>query len=276
MAVQEQTTTTAKDAFTQPFLQYGMQEALKQYQQGAPAYFPGQTYAAFSPQTEQALAAQEQRALTGSPVMQGAEQYAQDVLSGSFLGSNPYLQGAIQRATEPAQASAMSALAQRGRLGSGLGAQQVAQTVGDIAANMSFADYTNERSRQQAMAQYAPQLAQAGYYDIGQLANVGAAREQQAQKAITDAMNRYQYEQTAPITQLQNYQNLIAGFPMGGTQTTLTPYDPPTTAERFLGSAAAVGSLFPDNATFSERLPYLLGGGLIGAYDTNESVDNHD
>jgi hypothetical protein len=264
MAVQEQTTTTAKDPFTQPFLQYGMQEALKQYQQGAPAYFPGQTYAAFSPQTEQALVAQEQRALAGSPVMQGAEQYAQDVLSGSFLGSNPYLQGAIQRATEPAQASAISALAQRGRLGSGLGSEQVAQTVGDIAANMSFADYTNERSRQQAMAQYAPQLAQAGYYDIGQLANVGAAREQQAQKAITDAMNRYQYEQTAPITQLQNYQNLIAGFPMGSTQTTLTPYDAPSTAERFLGSAAGVASLFPDNASFSERLPYLLGGGLLG------------
>ena len=264
MAVQEQTTTTAKDPFTQPFLQYGMQEALKQYQQGAPAYFPGQTYAAFSPQTEQALAAQEQRALTGSPVMQGAEQYAQDVLSGSFLGSNPYLQGAIQRATEPAQASAMSALAQRGRLGSGLGAQQVAQSVGDIAANMSFADYTNERSRQQAMAQYAPQLAQAGYYDIGQLANVGAAREQQAQKAITDAMARYQYEQTAPITQLQNYQNLIAGFPMGGTETTLTPYNTPSTAAQFLGGAAGVASLFPDNASFSERLPYLLGGGLLG------------
>ena len=269
MAMETTTTTgtTAPNEFAQPFLQYGMQEALKQYQQGAPAYFPGQTYAAFSPQTEQALAAQEQRALTGSPVMQGAEQYAQDVLSGSFLGSNPYLQGAIQRATEPAQASAMSALAQRGRLGSGLGAQQVAQTVGDIAANMSFADYTNERSRQQTMAQYAPQLAQAGYYDIGQLANVGAAREQQAQKAITDAMNRYQYEQTAPITQLQNYQNLIAGFPMGGTETTLTPYNTPSTAAQFLGGAAGVASLFPDSATFSERLPYLLGGGLIGAYD---------
>jgi hypothetical protein len=233
MAVQETTQITEKSAFEQPFLQYGMQEALKQYQQGAPAYFPGQTYTAFSPQTEQALVAQEQRALTGSPVMQGAEQYAQNVLSGSFLGSNPYLQGAIQRATEPAQASAMSALAQRGRLGSGLGGEQVARSVGDIAANMSFADYTNERSRQQTMAQYAPQLAQAGYYDIGRLANVGAAREQQAQKAITDAMARYQYEQNAPMEQLAQYQNFIAGFPMGETQTKITPYDPPTTAERF-------------------------------------------
>jgi hypothetical protein len=68
MAVTETVTQSGADAFTQPFLQYGMQEALKQYQQGAPAYFPGQTYTAFSPQTEQALVAQEQRALAGSPV----------------------------------------------------------------------------------------------------------------------------------------------------------------------------------------------------------------
>ena len=264
MAVTETVTQSGADAFTQPFLQYGMQEALKQYQQGAPAYFPGQTYAAFSPQTEQALAAQEQRALTGSPVMQGAEQYAQDVLSGSFLGSNPYLQGAIQRATEPAQASAMSALAQRGRLGSGLGAQQVARSVGDIAANMSFADYTNERSRQQAMAQYAPQLAQAGYFDIGQLANVGAAREQQAQKAITDAMNRYQYEQTAPMQYLAQYQNLVAGFPTGTTQTQITPYYEPSTGQKFLGGAAALAGALGDNASFGEKATAGFLGGLLG------------
>ena len=259
MAMETTTTTgtTAPSEFAQPFLQYGMQEALKQYQQGAPAYFPGQTFAAFSPQTEQALAAQEQRALTGSPLMQGAQQYTQNVLSGSFLGSNPYLEAAIQRATEPAQASAMSALGQRGRLGSGLGAQQVARSVGDIASNIAFTDYSNERARQQAAAQFAPQLAQADYFDIGQLANVGAAREQQAQRGIQDAMARYQYEQNAPMQQLAQYQNLIAGFPMGQTTTQMTPYYTPSTAQQFLGGGLATYGLTKD--------PTLaLLGGLLG------------
>lgn len=266
MAYEPQTTTqtTAPDEFRRPFLEYGMQEALKQYQQGAPEYFPGQTFAGFAPQTEQALAAQEQRALAGSPLTQSAQQYAQDVLSGSFLGSNPYLEAAIQRATEPAMASGMSALASRGRLGSGLGAQQVAQGVGNVAADIAFTDYGNERARQQAAAQFAPQLAQIDYLDIGQLANVGAQRQQQAQRSIDEAMARYQYEQNAPMQQLAQYQNLIAGFPTGQTTSTVTPYYTPSTAQQFLSGAGAVGSLFPDNATFSERLPYLLGGGLLG------------
>lgn len=332
MAVQEQTTTTAKDPFTQPFLQYGMQEALKQYQQGAPAYFPGQTYAGFSPQTEQALRAAEQRALAGSPLVSGAQEFAQTAMSGgfgtpamqyaeglaggvdlsepmnmmrqtaqgSFLGGSPGLEAAIERATRPAQSAAMSSLASRGRLGSGLGSQAVAQAVGDVAANISYQDYSRERQNQLAAqqnlsdlmrAQYgsalqgagflgdvyqqdyarragaaaaAPDLAALDYSDISRLAGVGQTREQQAQRGIEDAMARYQYEQNAPMTQLQNYQNLIAGFPMGSTQTTLTPYDAPSTAERFLGSAAGVASLFPDSASFSERLPYLLGGGLLG------------
>ena len=161
MAVQETTQITEKSAFEQPFLQYGMQEALKQYQQGAPAYFPGQTYAAFSPQTEQALRAAEQRALTGSPLVSGAQEFAQTAMSGgfgtpamqyaeglaggvdlsepmnmmrqtaqgSFLGGSPGLEAAIERATRPAQSAAMSSLASRGRLGSGLGSQAVAQAL---------------------------------------------------------------------------------------------------------------------------------------------------
>ena len=55
----ETVTQTGVDAFAQPFLQYGMSEALRQYQAGAPQFYQGQTYAGFAPQTEQALSAQE-------------------------------------------------------------------------------------------------------------------------------------------------------------------------------------------------------------------------
>ena len=116
--------------------------------------------------------------------MQAGQDYLQQVLSGGFLGGTPGLEAAIQRATAPAQASAMSSLASRGRLGSGLGGQAVAQTVGDIAAQMSYQDYLNERTRQQQALQFAPTYAQADYYDISQLGQVGAAREAQAQRAI--------------------------------------------------------------------------------------------
>jgi hypothetical protein len=255
----ETITTTGPSAFAQPFLEYGMKEAQEQYQAGAPAYFPGQTYTEFAPQTEMALRAMEERALDGSPVMQSAQDLMQQTLSGGFLGGSPGLQAAIERATRPAQASAMSSLAQRGRLGSGLGGQAVAQTVGDIAAQMSYQDYMNERSRQQQALGMAPQFAQADYYDIGQLAQVGATREAQAQRSIDDAMRRYQYEQTAPMEALARYQNLIAGFPMGGTQTQITPYFEPSGGQKFLGGAM-IGSQI--GATGNPMIDALLGGYL--------------
>ena len=362
----ETITTSAPNAFAQPYLQYGMEEAARQYQAGAPAYFPGQTYAEFAPQTEQALKAMEQRALAGSPLVSGAQQFAQTAMAGGFgspamqyaqglaggvdlsqpisamqglaggvdlsepmsmirqtaqggfLGGSPGLQAAIERATRPAQAAAMSGLAQRGRLGSGLGSQAVAETVGDIAANISYQDYNRERQNQIAAqqtladmmraqygtqvagqqsladmmrAQYgsalqgagflgdvyqqdyarragaataAPGLAELDYGDISRLAGVGQARETQAQRAIDDALRRYQYEQTAPMEALSRYQNLVAGFPMGQTQTQITPYYEPSFGQKFLGGAATLAGLLPDTASTSERLGYGLLGGIIG------------
>ena len=262
MATDTTTTTSGLSEFAQPYAEYGLAEALRQYQAGAPAYYPGQTYTEFAPQTEQALRAAEQRALSGSPVMQAGQDYLQNVLSGGFLGGSPGLQAAIERATRPAQAAAMSSLAQRGRLGSGLGSQAVAQTVGDIAANISYQDYANERARQQQAMAYAPQFAQADYYDIAQLGQVGAAREAQAQRAIEDAMARYQYEQTAPQQQLGQYLSSVYGFP-GQQQTTVTPLYEPSRGQQFLGGAAALGSLYGEGAGFGERLPGMLLGGLL-------------
>ena len=262
MAEDTTTTTSGLSQFAQPYAEYGLAEALRQYQAGAPAYYPGQTYTEFAPQTEQALRAAEQRALAGSPVMQAGQDYLQQVLSGGFLGGSPGLEAAIQRATQPAQAAAMSGLAQRGRLGSGLGSQAVAQTVGDIAAEMSYQDYLNERTRQQQALQFAPTYAQADYYDIGQLGQVGAAREAQAQKAINEAMARYQYEQNAPQQQLGQFMDVVYGFP-GKQQTTVAPLYEPSFGQQFLGGAAAFGSLYGENTPFMDRLPGLIAGGLL-------------
>ena len=268
MAEQTSTQTTGLPAFAEPYAQYGLAEAMRQYQAGAPAYFPGQTFTEFAPQTEQALRAAEERALAGSPVMQSAQDLMQQTLSGGFLGGSPGLQAAIERATRPAQASAMSGLAQRGRLGSGLGSQAVAQTVGDIAANISYQDYLNERSRQQQALSLAPQFAQADYYDIAQLGQVGATREAQAQRSIDEAMKRYQYEQTAPQQQLSTFLGQAYGYP-GEVGTTITPVYDPSFGQQFLGGAAIAQSLFPKGYGSGEgemmnRLYGALAGGLLG------------
>ena len=269
----ETITQSGADAFTKPFLQYGMSEALRQYQAGAPQFYQGQTYAGFTPQTEQALRMQEQRALAGSPLVQQGQ-----ATLGSFLGStgaqgqyvppaqSGLLTGAIQRALDPVQARVQSQLAQRGRLGSGAAADVMTRALGDVAADVAYRDFDTQRRLGLQAAQLAPSMAAVDYSDISRLQQVGAAREAQAERGIQEAMQRYQYEQNAPMTQLAQYQNLIAGFPQGTTSTQITPYFEPSTGQQFLGGAAALAGAMGDSATAKEKAYAGLLGGLIGQF----------
>ena len=269
----ETVTQTGVDAFAQPFLQYGMSEALRQYQAGAPQFYQGQTYAGFTPQTEQALRMQEERAVAGSPLTQQAQ-----ATLGSFLGStgaqgqyvppaqSGLLTGAIQRALDPVQARVQSQLAQRGRLGSGAAADVTARALGDVAADIAYRDFATQRGLGLQAAQMAPAMAATDYADISRLQQVGAAREAQAQRGIEEAMQRYQYEQTSPMEQLARYQNIIAGFPMGEVSTQITPYFEPSRGQQFLGGAAALAGALGDEASPQQKAYAGLLGGLIGQF----------
>jgi len=261
--VTETITRTAPAPFAEPFLQYGMSEALRQYQQGPYQYYPGETVVGFAPQTEQALRMREQQALAGTPVGTAAQQYATDVLGGTFLGGSPGLSEAINRALQPVQATVTSGLAQRGRLGSGAAADVMTRALGDVAADIAYRDYGAERARQQQVLGFAPQLQQASYYDIGQLGAVGGAREQLAQQQLASDIARFQFEQQAPAQALGQYQALVSGFPMGQTSSAIQPYFEPSTGQTFLGGAALGASLLGKEASTGERLlAGLLGGGI--------------
>lgn len=264
--VTETITRTAPAPFAEPFLQYGMSEALRQYQQGPQQYYPGETVVGFAPQTEQALRMREQQALAGTPVGTAAQQYATDVLGGTFLGGSPGLSEAINRALDPVQARTTSALAQRGRLGSGAAADVMTRALGDVAADIAYRDYGAERARQQQVLSFAPQLQQASYYDIGQLGAVGGAREQLAQQQLASDIARFQFEQQAPMQALGQYQAAVSGFPMGQTSSAIQPYFEPSTGQTFLGGAALGASLLPESAGTTERLIAGLLGGGIGTY----------
>ena len=268
MAVDTTTTTStqAPSAFAQPYLQYGMAEAERMYLEGAPEFYKTQTYAGFTPQQEKALKAQETRALAGSPLTQ----QAQSTL-GSFLGStnaegqyvppaqSGLLTGAINRALDPVQQRMESALAQRGRTGSAAGTRAMTEAMGNVAADVAYRDYATQRQQAMQAAQLAPSMAAQDYYDIGQLGQVGAQRQQMDQMGINEAMQRYEYAQNVPQQRLQQYQNLIAGFPMGGTTTQVTPYYTPSSGQQFLGGyLGAAGAGIEDD--------YLrFGAGLLSA-----------
>lgn len=216
--------TSEPAAFIKPFLEYGAQEAQNLYQSSLPSYFPGSTVVGFAPQAEMALRGIEQRALTGSPITAAAQQNAANVLGGSFLmGGNPYLQQAIQNASRPTIDAVQSQFSAAGRLGSGANMDVLSRNVGQIAQNMAFANYGDERQRQMQALGMAPALAAQDYADFNALAGVGDARRQQAQAQLQDQVNRFNFEQNVPADKLARYMALVGGGQFGTTGTDTRP-----------------------------------------------------
>ena len=228
-------TRTELDPIMRPFVQYGLEESTRLYQNpDMPQYFPGQTYVGPSQQTQAALAAAHQRATMGNPLVPAAQQAAQQTIQGGFLGGNPFFEGAFRGATQGAQTAyqdatqlALSNASRAGRYGSGAMGTALdraggvfANALTNTAGQLAFQNYDTERGRQQAMIGAAPSLAAADYSDINQLLQTGQAAEGYQEAAMADAVNRFNFAQQAPYMKLQSYLSGAYGAPSGMQQTT--------------------------------------------------------
>lgn len=232
------TQTTQIDPAIQPYLTFGLQEAQRLYQGGGPQYYPGQTFVGPSGTTETALAALEQRAQAGSPLLGAAQQQLGQTIGGQFLGGNPFFSGAFQPAAQAAQqafqtgtSNLASQASRAGRYGSGAMANlqgQLANTFANQLANtagqLAFQNYAQERAAQERATALAPSMAMADYGDIQSLLGAGRTREGYQQQALQSDINRFNYMQNLPQQNLTNYLNMVYGFPAGRSTTTQTPY----------------------------------------------------
>jgi hypothetical protein len=226
------TTTSGIDPSIKPYVEYGLEEAKRQYQTPGAAFFPGQTYVSPSEATQSALQAAQTRAMSGSPIQQAAQQEYLSTVQGR--GVNPFLEGALAGTTRRAEEAytrgvqgIQSNAASMGRYGSGAMGQQVGQAqdvfgrnLAETAGQLAYQSAEAERNRQMAAVQGAPAYAQADYMDIQKLLTAGQGQESYQQKALQDAINRYNYEQTLPQQKLQQFTNLFTSVPSGGTSTT--------------------------------------------------------
>lgn len=222
-------TKSELDPTVRPFVEYGLTEAKNLYETTTPEYFKGATYISPSAQTEAALSAAEAQARAGSPLTGAALGQQYDVVTGKYLAPNPYFEAAMKPAVSTATTayneaikSALGSSSLAGRYGSGAMAdlttkagKTLADTLAGKAGELAYQNYANERARQEAAALQAPQLAQARYQDINQLMNVGQVREDYSQKALEDAIARYEFEQNKPYTKLQAYLGAAYGAPVG-------------------------------------------------------------
>lgn len=229
-----------------PYLQTGLQAAEQQFLRTTPQFFQGQTYVSPSEQTLAALQQQEAMATAPQPTLQAGQQAflgglqgLQQTAQGGYTGS-PYLQQQIDAATRPIQQQfeqttlpgVASLYSRAGRYGSGAMERAVGQAtestgraLGDVASNIAFQDYAAQQQRQQAAQQallqgatMAPQIYAQQFLPSQQLGQVGAAREAISAQPLQEQMQRFYFEQQAPVQQLQSYLSSVYGTPLGASQ----------------------------------------------------------
>jgi len=219
-----------------------------------------------------------------------------DTAAGNMIGRNPEFQGMVDRAIAAARPGVDSAFAGAGRLGSGAHAAAFSDAAANVAGNLAYQDYAAERQNQLNAAQTLGQqdiaartlglgtLSGLGQQDLaaqtlgGQFSQASTANDLTAiqnmisqgqaiegyqDKALTDAINRWNYNQNRPFDLLQRYGSLIQGN-YGNTQTLTQPITGPSQAASALSGAAsgaAIGtSIYPGWGTAIGA----IGGGLYG------------
>ena len=111
----------------------------------------------------------------------------------------------------------------------------------------------------------APSIMQTFTQPAQTLAAVGRAEDLRAQQPITEAMQRFAFEQAAPGEALDRYANIAAGTIIPGTQTTTAPGGQTGGLAGALGGAGLVSSLgIGAGSTLAGASPGLFGS-AIGA-----------
>jgi hypothetical protein len=198
--------------------------------------------------------------------MNNAQGLLTDTLQGDYLSpdSNPYLGGMLNNAMNSVQSRVNSAFGSGGRYGSGINQEVMTRELGNSANEILGGNYSNERNRQMQGMLFAPQMANQDYFDIGQLANVGAQKEGRAQGQINEDINRYNYNSNLEANALRNFIGLTGGN-FGGTTTNSTPYHSNNTASTLGAGLGLLGTLGNAGSTFAGMGGAMGGLGGIGS-----------
>jgi len=192
-------TRTELDPTMRPFVEYGLKEARSLYESELPQFYPGQTYVGPSQTTQQAMQMAQQRALAGSPLVQGAQQTAgalqtavnpalggfADVFNRSMYdpGANVYSQIAAGGAVNPAMAGT-----QQSASGAYLGGNPFFQGAFTPAARAAEQQYSD------AMQRINSQASQAGRYGSNAMGQLQDRSTGAFAQALTDTAGKLAFE----------------------------------------------------------------------------------
>jgi hypothetical protein len=234
-----QTSTTQLPAGQQANVNELMSGALSQYQSGGPKFFPGQTFAGPTAQeTAGRTAASGYATGVGQSLVDSAIKNDQFFLNpdnvfnvGNTPGYGAVRQGIVQDTTRNLTESILPGIRGSAITGGGLGGSRqgiaeglaVGRTNDALSKNLGALDMSvagmNMQANQAAAAR-APQTFALGLQPAQTQANVGAAIRGDTQQSIDANRERFNFEQMAPLLNLQALQSLTGtAGQYGGTTT---------------------------------------------------------
>ena len=251
------TSETGPWAEQKPYLLAAFDKAKDLYNKGSPAYYPAETLAGFDPAQMAAQQATLGYAMGPRAAAQqgAAEQSLIQGLSGQVDPNayNPLANALQQQVMGNLKGNILPGLRDQ-LMTSG---QQGGSSRNDLIQNKAIANavqsgmtkpladmYTNAYNQAQQRAVQSGQLypgmmnAPMSMYDS--IAGVGKDRRAMSQAAMDKAMQKYQYESTAPMQSLANYMNMIQGN-YGGQTTQTTPG--PSGLQNMSSIVGMIGSL---------------------------------
>ena len=251
-----QTVKTELDPTVKPYVDYGLSESQRLYQAGPMEFYPGQTYVGPSQTTQQGMQMAQQRALAGSPLLQGAQQtvgalqtatnpalggfadvygragsnpamgMTQQTAQGGYLGGNPFFEGAFQPAARAAQDKFEQSIrgigsqaSKSGRYGSGAMGQLQDRASGQ------FAQALTDTAGQLAYGNYDAErrLQEQAIQNVGNISTQGLETQLQAasglgQTAASDYQRQLQASTASPDMAAQDYADIQRLIDLGQMQ----------------------------------------------------------
>lgn len=283
----KKSTSSATSSYTAPAYltadtQNALQDATSIYNQGAPSYYPDQTYANFTPLQNQAMDQTVQLASDGSPLVKSAQGAVQNILD-TPSGTNPYLDQYLQTIGAQTQNNVNQSFNANGRFGSGSNAATAATAVTNAQLPFLFNQYNTDQGNKLTAATEAPGLADYDFNNLARIGAVGDAQQQMGQNAINDKVNAYNYNATAPENWLNNYLTQLNSSNANnwGTsnQTNTQTTSGGSALSSILGGALALGGLFTGGATTGLGAALGLGGmgsgigSLLGSFITPTATE---
>ena len=257
-----------------PFLSDLYSQAQRQFRAGPQQFFPGRTFAAPSATTLAAEDATRQAAAAQGVFGLGSlvPAFQQQLMSPAQRFQDPMLQQSLQAQLRPIEETGARLLQQArrganqaGQLGGDRQAILEAEVIRDVAqkqadvASKLYGDVYGDVLRTQAVTLgLAPSIMSTFAQPAQTLARVGQAQDIRAQQPITEAMQRFAFEQAAPSQALQQYGNIVAGTILPGTITTTGP------GTRGPGTAAGAGAGALIGNMVAPGIGGALGGALLG------------